>query len=244
MEVLPVTAQHLPTSRLDDDATVPTPRPAVIGRRAAVAALLIGATLNLAEALIGRVVGVGGTVEGSLDAVAARPTLAAIGLTLGTIAVPFLLLALVAMAQLIRPRMPKLGTAATVLGFVGALGFLGIHAVSIVDAAAVDQPDRGAMVALLEDAQTSPLALLVLVPFLIGMPGSVLLSSIGFLRTRVVHWWIPATLILFLVLDFGPLATGPVDPHWLFLAASVGLAVAIARRTDHQWWTGAEKIEN
>ncbi len=156
----------------------------------------------------------------------------------------FLLLGLVAMAQLIKPRMPRLGTAAALSGFIGALGFLGLHAVSIVDAAAAQQPDRAAMVALLQDTQSSPLALLVLVPFLIAMPLSVLLSSIGFLRTRVVHRWIPAALLLFLVLDFGQFPTGPVDPHWLFVAAAVGVAAAIARRTDRQWWLGDDTTKN
>jgi hypothetical protein len=217
---------------------VPVPRPAPFGRRVAVVALTVGATLNLAEALIGRIVGQSPSVAGSLDAWAANPTLAAVGLVVGTIAVPFLLLALVAMAQLIRPRMPKLGTTAMVLGFVGALGFLGIHAVSIVDYAAVDQPDRDAMVALLESAQSSPLALLILVPFLLGMAGSVLLTSIGYLRTRAVPIWIPVVLLVFLVLDFGGFPTGPVDPHWLFVAAAFALAVVIAKRTDRQWWTG------
>ncbi|WP_324273524.1 hypothetical protein [Blastococcus brunescens] len=200
--------------------------------------LAVGATLNLAEALIGRVVGQSGSVAGNLDAWAARPTLATVGLVAGTVAVPFLLLGLVAMAQLVRPRMPRLGTTAMVLAYVGGLGFLGIHAVSIVDHAAVDQPDRDAMVALLESAQSSSLALLILLPFLLGMAGSVLLTSIGYLRTRVVPVWIPVVLVLFLLLDFGPFSTGPIDPHWLFVAASVGLAVVVAQRTDQQWWTG------
>jgi hypothetical protein len=240
MEETTVTAQPLPATRLLDDVAAPTPRPAVLGRRTAVAALLVGATLNLAEALLGRALGLGESTEQTLEVVSARPALAATTLAVGTLAVPFLLLGLVAMAQLIRPRMPKLGTAAAVSGFIGALGFLGLHAVSIVDAAAAEQPDRAAMRALIQDAQSSPLALLVLVPFLIAMPLSVLLSSIGMLRTRVVHWWIPAVLVLFLVLDFGQFPTGPVDPHWLFVAAAVGVAAAIARRTDREWWLGTD----
>ena len=211
---------------------VPVPRPAPFGRRTAVVALTVGATLNLAEA------GQSSSVAGSLEAWEANRTLATVGLIVGTIAAPFLLLALVAMAQLIRPRMPRLGATAMVLGFVGGLGFFGIHAVGLVDAAAIDQPDREAMVALIESVQNSPLAALVLVPFLLGMAGSVLLSSIGFLRTRVVPIWIPVVLLVFLVLDFGGFPTGPVDPHWLFVAASVGVAVVIAKRTGRQWWTG------
>ena len=219
---------------------VPVPRPAPFGRRAAVVAVTVGATLNLAEALIGRIVGQSPSVAGSLEAWEANRTLAATGLIVGTLAVPFLLLALVAMAQLIRPRMPKLGTSAMVLGYAGGLGFLGIHAASIVDHAAVDQPDRAAAVALLESAQNSGLALLILAPFLLGMAGSVLLTSIGYLRTRVVPIWIPVVLLVFLVLDFGQFPTGPVDPHWLFVAAAVGVAAAITRRTDRQWWLGTE----
>src|SRR5687767_7637596 len=110
---------------------VPVPRPAPFGRRTAVVALTVGATLNLAEALIGRIVGQSPSVAGSLEAWEANRTLATLGLIAGTLAVPFLLLALVAMAQLIRPRMPRLGTSAMVLAYVGGLGFLGIHAASI-----------------------------------------------------------------------------------------------------------------
>ncbi|SOD99495.1 hypothetical protein [Blastococcus haudaquaticus] len=216
----------------------PSPRPAPIGRRTAVVCLTVGATLNLTEALIGRIVGQSGSVAGSLEAWEAQRTLATTGLVLGTLGVPFLLLGLVAMAQLLRPRMPRLGATAAVLAVVGGLGFFGIHTVGIVEAAAVDQPDRGAMVALLEATQNSALGLLVVVPFLLGMAGSVLLTSIGYLRTRVVPIWIPVVLLVFLVLDFGGFQTGPVDPHWLFVAASVGLAVVVARMTDRQWWTG------
>ena len=223
---------------------VPVPRPAPIGRRTAVVALIVGAVLNLTEALINRVIGQGTTVESSLEAWAAHPTLGAIGLALGTIAVPFMLLAFVAMAQLFRPRMPKLGTTAMILGFVGSLGFLGIHAVGVIEHAAAGEPDRQAMVAVIDAAQNSPLAVLIVAPFLLGLVGSVLLTSIGYLRTRVVAIWIPVVLLAFLVLDFGGFPTGPVDPHWLFVAASLGLAVTVAKRTDRQWWTGRTPDES
>jgi hypothetical protein len=239
---IPMTAQPVATAH-PEFRDVDVPRPAPFGRRTAVVALTVGATLNLAEALIGRIVGQSDSVAESMDAWAAQPALATTGLVAGTLAVPFLLLALVAMAQLVRPRMPRLGTSAMVLAYAGGLGFLGIHAASIVDRAALDQPDREAMVALLESAQQSTLALLILIPFLLGMFGSVLLSSIGFLRTRVVPVWIPVVLLVFLVLDFGQFPTGPVDPHWLFVAASFGLAAVIAKRSDRQWWTGRTSDE-
>ena len=233
----PMTAQPVATLN-GSTRDVPVPRPAPFGRRTAVVALTVGATLNLTEALIGRIVGQNQSVAESMDAWAAQPALATTGLIAGTLAVPFMLLGLVAMAQLFRPRMPRLGTSAMVLGYAGTLGFLGIHAASIVDRVALDQPDRAAMVALLEAVQSSPLGLLIVVPFLLGMAGSILLTSIGYLRTRVVPIWIPVVLLVFLVLDFGQFPTGPVDPHWLFLGASLGLAVTVAKRTDREWWTG------
>lgn len=235
-----MTAEPL-SPALSETATreAPTPRPAVIGRRTAIVCLVVGSALNLGEALIGRMVGQDYSVAGTLEGWEQRPTLASIGLAVGTISVPFLLLAIVAMAQLVRPHMPRLGAVATFLGYVGGLGFFGIHAVSIIDRAAVDQPDRAAMVALIESAQSSSLGLLIVMPFMLGLMGAVLLVSIGFLRTRAVPVWIPVVLLAFLALDFGPFSTGPVDPHWLFVAASFGLAVTVARRSDRQWWTGA-----
>ena len=222
---------------------ISVPPPVPIGRRTAVVALTVGATLNLAEALIGRIVGQSPSVAGNLDALSARPTLAATGLILGTIAVPFMLLGFVAMAQLFRPRMPKLGTTAMVLGFLGSLGFFGVHAVGVVDFAAIDQPDRQAMVAVIEATQSSSLGLVIVMPFMLGLVGCVLLTSIGYLRTRVVAIWIPVVLLAFLALDFGGFPIGPVDPHWLFVAAAMGLAVTIAKRTDRQWWLGATPEE-
>lgn len=232
-----MTTQPLPAAPLQDDAA-PVPRPAPIGRRIAVAGLVVGAVLNLTEAMLARVVGPADSVAESLANWSDRPTLSAIGLTVGTIAVPFLLLGLLAMAQLFRPHTPRLGATVMGLALAGGLGFYSIHTLSIIDAAAAEQPDRDAMVALIETAQGSPLALLVLLPFMIGIPLSVLLVGIGFLRTRVVPIWIPVALLVFLVLDFGPFSTGPVDPHWLFVAASLGVARTVLGLTDRQWWAG------
>ncbi|MGY1913979.1 hypothetical protein [Blastococcus sp. SYSU DS0973] len=239
-----MTAEPVPSTADATRATThaaeepPAARSAPFGRRTAIVCLTVGATLNLVEAITGRLVGGNESVAAWFDAWAAHPTLATVGLTAGTLAVPFLLLGFVAMAQLIRPRMPRLGTTVAFLCYIGGLGFYGMHGLMVMQYVALDHPDRAAMVSLVEQVQSSPMSILVLLPFLIGIPLGVLLAGVGFFRTRAVPRWVAAALILFIVVDFSPISTGPVDPHWLFLAASLGVAFTVARMSDREWWTG------
>ncbi len=52
--------------------------------------------------------------------------------------------------------------------------------------------------------------------------------SLALLGMAVVGW------LLFIVVDFTVGAVGPVDPHWLFLAGSVGAAVAVLRSSSRR----------
>jgi hypothetical protein len=47
--------------------------------------------------------------------------------------------------------------------------------------------------------------------------------------------WIPGAWLVFIVLDFSVGGVGPVDPHWLYLAGAVGLAVHLARDGGRAW---------
>jgi len=69
----------------------------------------------------------------------------------------------------------------------------------------------------------------LLVPFLFGLFPGLLLLSVGLLRSRIVPRWIPACWLVFLVLDLTAANATPVDPHWLWLAGAVGLAVHVGR---------------
>ena len=94
------------------------------------------------------------------------------------------------------------------------------------------RPGMGALrrAALLTGVQSDPvLGLLFLLPFLAGCALGLLLLVVALLRSPDMPRWIPVAWLVFLVLDFAVRPGGPVDPHWLFLAGSVGLAVRVAR---------------
>lgn len=217
------------------------PRPAPIGRRTAIVCLVVGSVLNLGEALVGGIVGAGETTADWMALGEEQPALWLAAGIMGTVAVPFMVIGFLAMAQLIRPRMPRLAAVSSVFGYSFGFGFFGIHVAMLIQYVAISQPDRPAMIDLMDAAQShAAVGVLVVLPFLLGALGAVLLLSIGMLRTRVVPRGIPALLLLFLVLDFGPFPTGPVDPHWLFVAASLWLAWHVRGLSARQWWLGVE----
>ncbi len=47
----------------------------------------------------------------------------------------------------------------------------------------------------------------------------------GLFRTPDVARWVPVCWALFLPLDLLAAGAAPVDPHWLFLAGAVGVAL-------------------
>jgi hypothetical protein len=68
------------------------------------------------------------------------------------------------------------------------------------------------------------------VPFMLGAPLGMLVLTIGLLVRGGVARWVPASWLVFILLDFSIGSVGPVDPHWLYLAGAVGLASHVLRR--------------
>jgi hypothetical protein len=218
-----------------DVPLLPAPYRPVVGRRLAAAALIAGAALNTAEAVVTGAVfgGRDRAPEEEIAAALANPGATTAVAVLGLASVPALLVGFQAMAHLVRGRMPRLGTAAAALAFVGTLGFLGLHGLSLAKSILVAAgPQHTDAIRALQEA---PLGLVVIAPFLIGMFGGMALLTAGLAAHRGVRRWIPGAFALFLVLDLAVGAVGPVDPHWLFLAGSVGLAVTVLRAGDQGW---------
>ena len=73
-------------------------------------------------------------------------------------------------------------------------------------------------------------------PFMMGAFFGVLLLSIALLvKGAGVPRWIPASWLVFILLDFSIGSVGPVDPHWLYLLGAVGLAVHLGRDGGRAW---------
>ncbi|WP_448614436.1 hypothetical protein [Modestobacter sp. URMC 112] len=222
------------TARTTHSATTtPTAPPALPGRRLAAVGLVVGATLNTAEAVLAQFLPAKpDQVADQLRLVAENAPLYGTRAVLGTLAVPFMLIGFLAAARVLAGRAPRAGAAAGTLLAAGMWGFVGIHVLGLLQLPA-SRGDVPAAAAVLEGAQSSPvLACLFLLPFLAGTVLGMLVLTGGLLRTRAVPRWIPATWLVFLLLDFTVGAVGPVDPHWLFLAGALGLAAHLTRRGD------------
>jgi hypothetical protein len=221
-----------PAARTDTVRTVP------FGRKAAVAGLVVGSVLNLAEALLAQALGdKPESSEERLQVIAENTTLYGVRTVVGTLAVPFLLLALLSAARLLAPRARRTAGAAAALVTAGMWGFLGLHLLMLNDIALATGGDLAGDAAVLDRLQENPwVGVLVILPFLVGTALGLLLLVVGLLRTGAVARWIPAVWGLFLVLDFGVQSgVGPVDPHWLFVAGAFGLAAHVRRTSDREW---------
>jgi hypothetical protein len=207
------------------------PRAGRGARRLAIAALVLGAAGNTAEAVLGHIVGdKPEAVSDQLALIADRSALVTTVLVVGTLAVPFMALGFVAAARELHRRLPRLAWLAGSLLVVGMWGFLGMHTLALIGLAALEQGDAAAAGFLSDEAYTNVvLEVLFGQPFFIGVVLGMLTLNLALLVTGVVPRWIPACWLLFIVLDFSIGAVGPVDPHWLFLAGAVGLAVHLHR---------------
>ncbi len=206
-------------------------RPAItpVGRRLAVTGLVVGAVLNTAEALLAQALPARPEgLEDQLRLVSEHSTLYGVRAVLGTVAIPFMAIAFLAAARLLAERARRTAIAAGTLLLAGMWGFVGIHLLGLLQLPAAQDPAAGATV--LEAAQGSPvLASLFLVPFLVGTALGMVVLTGGLLWTGLVARWIPAAWLVFILIDFSVGAVGPVDPHWLWLAGALGLAVHVAR---------------
>lgn len=208
-----------------------TPRTAPLGPargrgRLAAGLLVTGALLNGAESIGMRLL-LPPQPESAREALALvaqhRPTYVVLAV-LGTLAVPFMLAGFVALGRLAAPRSPRLARTAVALLGAGMWGFLGMHVVNLTQVPLSATDDVAGAAAALEAVHGSPvLGLLFLAPFLLGCALGLLLLAVALLRNPLPRW-IPVTMLAFLVVDFGLRNGGPIDAHWLWIAASLGAA--------------------
>jgi hypothetical protein len=203
-------------------AAVEAPRPS----RAGAFALVAGAALNTAQAVLLRAFSTGDSPAARLADGDAHPAMVLAMILTGLLGVVLLVIGLQHAARVVRPHAPRTARIGAVLAFVGTLGFLGVHALMLVTYALVGMEDRAAALAVLEHLERAPVLLVLFAPFLIGMFGGVAALTVGLFRSAGVPRWVPACWALFLPLDLFAAGASPVDPHWLFLAGAVGVALA------------------
>ena len=198
----------------------------------------VGAALVVAAAVANGAESIGSRMllppkpEGKLEALQLvaehRPIYAAL-VTVGTLAVPLMAAAFWVLTGVARERTPRLGTAARALLMAGMWGFLGMHVVlmSQVPLSAPGVQEAGAA-ALTAIEGSALMRVVFLLPFLVGCSLGLLFLVVALLRSALPRW-VPLTMLAFLVVDFGLQNNGPVDGHWLWIAASLGVARFLLR---------------
>lgn len=222
-----------------DTATAPDRRTVPFGAGLAAATLVLGAVGNTLQAILTQVLG------GRPETIAEQAALAAergglvTAMSLaGTLAIPFMALGFVAAAHLLARRARRTGRIAGALLVVGMWGFLGIQISQLLQVIALQSGVDGLAAATwMQSLQSVPLLGIVFaMPFMAGTVLGMVVLTVGLLvKGAGVPRWIPAAWLLFIVLDFTIGAVGPIDPHWLYLAGAVGLAVHVVRDGARAW---------
>ncbi|WP_127935654.1 hypothetical protein [Nonomuraea polychroma] len=111
----------------------PTPRTVPVSRRLAVVGLVGGALLNGAESIGMRLLLPAQPATGAakLQAIADTGMTYAVLVTLGTLAIPFMIIGFLALTHLLAQRAPRTGRVAVTLLLTGMFGFFGRHVLSL-----------------------------------------------------------------------------------------------------------------
>lgn len=201
----------------------------------AIAGLVLGSAGNLLQTLLWQVRGGRpSTVDGQIAWASDHGTHFTLTVLAGTLAVPFMAVGFVAAARLLARQARRTGLVAGSLLVIGMWGFQVMQAAETVQLAAMLDGDDAAA-RWMDGLAEQPLLLVFGAPFLIGAPLGLLVLTIGWLVTRAVPLWIAVSWLAFVLLDFGIGAVGPVDPHWLYFAGAVGLAVHLGRGGGRVW---------
>ncbi len=218
------------------DATARHPVP--VGPRLAATALLLGSGGNLLQAVLGQVVERPDEVADQVRVFNEHEVAITTMHVAGTLAVPFMAIGFVVAAHLLARSARRTGWTAGWLLAIGMFGFMAVQTAELIQLTAILDPAGRDAATYLQAMDSSPvLAVVFGLPFMAGTVLGMLVLSIGLLvRGAGVPRWIPATWLLFIVLDFTIGSVGPVDPHWLYFAGAVGLAHHVTARGGEEWW--------
>jgi hypothetical protein len=229
------------TSTIDTRAVDTTPadvrRTVPFGAKLAVAGLVLGAGGNTAQAALGQIIDRPDEVAEQIVLANERAGLVTAMSLSGTLAVPFMAIGFIAAAHLLARRARRTGLVAGTLLVLGMFGFMAVQTAELVQLTAMLDPDGAAAATYLHGIDSNVLlGVLFGAPFMLGCVLGMLTLTIGLLvKGAGVPRWIPAAWLVFILLDFSVGGVGPVDPHWLYLAGAVGLAVHIGRDGGRAW---------
>ncbi|MGI5287793.1 response regulator transcription factor [Nonomuraea polychroma] len=135
------------------------PRTVPVSRRLAVVGLVGGALLNGAESIGMRLLLPAQPATGAakLQAIADTGVTYAVLVTLGTLAIPFMIIGFLALTHLLAQRAPRTGRVAVTLLLTGMFGFFGMHVLSLAQVPLSQSADLVQAGALLDGMEAHPL---------------------------------------------------------------------------------------
>jgi Domain of unknown function (DUF4386) len=147
--------------------------------------------------------------------------------------------AVLALIHLVRTRYPRYAKLAGGVALLGVLTFAGVFlSFTIVDFELARAGDRDAMVALLQDTEDSASSAPFFVTWIGTFLGLILLAA-GLLRSHAVPRWMPALLIVGLLLLFISEASWVgVVASAVTLVAMGAIGLAVLRSPVEAWETG------
>jgi hypothetical protein len=206
-----------------DRASNPATRFTPLGRAAAAATLLIGATFQvLAFALMPDFAK---TVD-RLQWIADNPTQAAASKTFDLLAVPFLLGGVIVYVLLSRERSPRFAWAGGILLGLGMCGLMAVQGFETLQLELVRDGrfDLHALADTVDNVSSAPAIAMGLL-FIGGAALGILVTSIALWRSRAVPRAIPVLLVAFFLVDVA--ASQPLIAHVIALIAAAWIAWTI-----------------
>lgn len=143
-----------------------------------------------------------------------------------------------ALAHLLRERSPKLGLIGSIFGIISMIAFYGMGVMNLafygMSASGLDQ---GLMAQLIDSLGTSPIFLVVVPPYLLGMLIAVACLFTGLWRSRVVPRAALLLAILAILLDFFmPNVVGFIELAKVPQILAYGwIGLRILKMTDAEW---------
>jgi hypothetical protein len=222
------------------EAPVAITRRAAVGRRTAMMALVVGAVLNQAASTLAMMFNGGDTsVGGYAAAITERGPLGVLSAMANVVGIPLMLLGVIGLLQYSGRRAPvaaRIGLVATAIGFVGFLSMSASLAALYDLARPLDPAQQAPLLSALAGETAGPVFAMFLLSFLLGSVTGMVATAVALWRSRAVPRWLPITLLIFVVADFLAPDLGWFDAHVVFVIFAVGSAVAIARKSDHDWY--------
>lgn len=202
----------------------------LFSRRSAAIALILGAVLNAAAAVVNTAFLQGApTAEGYVTALAERAPLGMAGVGLNIVGIPLLLVGVLGLMQQASRRAPVVSRVAAWSTAIGMVAFLCMNGALLALYGMGSAGSAEANLAAEQLIGSSAGMLALLLPFLLGNAVGMICAAVALFKSRITPIWVPISLLLFFISDFILPITGWFDAHLIFVVFAAGATWSLLR---------------